>query len=484
MRIEKDSLGSLPVPDDAYFGIQTVRCAQNYDVTDHTFNELSHVIKAVAEVKMAAALANEEIGALEPEKAKAIVQACQEIIDGKFADQFPVNIWRSHGTGVNMNVNEVIANRANEILTGKKGYDAVHPNTHVNMCQSSNDIYPAAEAIVLYRMIAKTLKSVKYFEDALAEKAKKLKDVPRLGRTCMQDAVPMTFGQVFGAWHSLIARNRKRLENLLPEYQETILGATVLGSGMGELPGYNETVYKHLSKVVGFEMKQAKFAEEVIEDSALFDGSQNNDSFIYLMGVLKAIACAGGRIGNDLYVFSSGPRTGIGEIILPSIAPGSSIMPGKINPYMPELLLQIMQQIISHDMMATLTVNESDLDLCSSTCGSFLGAMESLELIDKGFRLVADRCIKGIKVNAEKARQNAEMSTSLATMVSALYGYPTGTKIAHQAWNEGKSCKEVALEEGLIPPEVAEELFDVRKLADRKATIEMFNKFKSLRKID
>ena len=484
MRIEKDSLGSLPVPDDAYFGIQTVRCAQNYDVTDHTFNELPHVIKAVAEVKMAAALANEEIGALEPEKAKAIVQACQEIIDGKFADQFPVNIWRSHGTGVNMNVNEVIANRANEILTGKKGYDAVHPNTHVNMCQSSNDIYPAAEAIDLYRMIAKTLKSVKYFEDALAEKAKELKDVPRLGRTCMQDAVPMTFGQVFGAWHSLIARNRKRLENLLPEYQETILGATVLGSGMGELPGYNETVYKHLSKVVGFEMKQAKFAEEVIEDSALFDGSQNNDSFIYLMGVLKAIACAGGRIGNDLYVFSSGPRTGIGEIILPSIAPGSSIMPGKINPYMPELLLQIMQQIISHDMMATLTVNESDLDLCSSTCGSFLGAMESLELIDKGFRLVADRCIKGIKVNAEKARQNAEMSTSLATMVSALYGYPTGTKIAHQAWNEGKSCKEVALEEGLIPPEVAEELFDVRKLADRKATIEMFNKFKSLRKID
>lgn len=484
MRIEKDSLGSLPVPEDAYYGIQTVRCAQNYDVTDHTFNELPHVIRAVAEVKMAAALANEEIGALEPDKAKAIVQACQEIIDGKFAGQFPVNIWRSHGTGVNMNVNEVIANRANEILTGKKGYDAVHPNTHVNMCQSSNDTYPAAEAIVLYRMIKKTLTSIKYFESALAEKAREFENVPRLGRTCLQDAVPMTFGQVFGAWHSLIFRNRKRLENLLPEYQETILGATVLGTGMGELPGYNEAVYKHLSAVVGFEMKQAQFKEEVIKDSALFDGSQNNDSFIYLLGVLKAIACAGGRIGNDLYVFSSGPRTGIGEFILPSIAPGSSIMPGKINPYMPELLMQIMQQVISHDMMATLTVNESDLDLCSSTCGSFLGAMESLELIEKGFRLVADKCIKGIKVNADKACRNAEMSTSLATMVSSLYGYPIGTKIAHKAWNEGKSCKEAALEEGLIPPEVAEELFDVRKLADRKATIEMFNKFKNLRKID
>ncbi len=401
MRIEKDSLGELPVPDDAYYGIQTVRCANNYDVTNHTFNELPHVIRAMAEIKKAAALTNAEIGALENDKAKAIAQACDEIIAGKFADQFPVNVWRSHGTGVNMNINEVIANRANEILTGEKGYDAVHPNTHVNMCQSSNDTYPAAEAIVLYRMISKTLESVKYFEDALAEKAVEFKDIPRLGRTCMQDAVPMTFGQVFGAWHSLIARNRRRLEALLPEYQETILGATVLGSGMGELPGYNEAVYKHLSAIVGFPMKQAKMESEVIEDSALFDGSQNNDSFIYLMGVLKCIACAGGRIGNDLYVFSSGPRTGIGEFILPSIAPGSSIMPGKINPYMPEMLLQIMQQVISHDMMATLTINESDLDLCSSTCGSFMGSMESLELIDKGFRLVTDLCIKGIKVNAD-----------------------------------------------------------------------------------
>lgn len=483
MRIEKDSLGELPVPDDAYYGIQTVRCAKNYDVTDHTFNELPHVIRAMAEIKKAAALTNAEIGALENDKARAIAQACDEIIAGKFADQFPVNVWRSHGTGVNMNINEVIANRANEILTGEKGYGAVHPNTHVNMCQSSNDTYPAAEAIVLYRMISKTLESVKYFEDALAEKAVEFKDIPRLGRTCMQDAVPMTFGQVFGAWHSLIARNRKRLEALLPEYQETILGATVLGSGMGELPGYNEAVYKHLSSIVGFPMKQAKMEGEVIEDSALFDGSQNNDSFIYLMGILKCIACAGGRIGNDLYVFSSGPRTGIGEIILPSIAPGSSIMPGKINPYMPEMLLQIMQQVISHDMMATLTINESDLDLCSSTCGSFMGSMESLELIDKGFRLVADLCIKGIKVNADLARRNAEMSTSLATMVSALYGYPVGTKIAKKAYAEGKSCKEVALSEGLIDPEVAEELFDVRKLADRKATIEMFKKYSSLRKI-
>ena len=483
MRIEHDALGDLPVPESAYYGIQTVRCAANYDVTDHTFNELPRVIRAVAEVKKACAITNKEIGALEAKKADAIVAACDEIIAGKFAGQFPVNIWRSHGTGVNMNVNEVIANRANEILTGHKGYDAVHPNTHVNMCQSSNDTYPAAEAIVLYRMIGDTLEAIKYMEEALAKKAIEFKDDVRLGRTCMQDAVPMTFGQVFGGWHAMIVRNRKRLEAMRPEFQETILGATVLGTGIGQMPGYHEAIYKNLSKVVGFEMRQVKMEEEVIEDSALFDGSANNDGLMILLSVLKAISCAGGKIGNDLYIFSSGPRTGIGEFTLPSIAPGSSIMPGKLNPYMPELLLQIMQQIMSHEHVATLTINESELDLCSSTCASFLGAMESLELIEKGFRLFTDLCLKGIGINREKARHNAEMSTSNATMVSALFGYPIGTKIAQMAYKEGISCKEAALREKLIPEDVAEEIFDVKKLTSRKDTVEMFRKYGALRTI-
>ncbi len=484
MRMEKDSLGELPVPDDAYYGIQTVRCAANYDVTDHTFNELPHVLRAMAEIKKACALTNMEIGALHPEKAQAIMQAADEIIAGKFADQFPVNIWRSHGTGINMNINEVLANRANEILTGHKGYDAVHPNTHVNMCQSSNDVYPACEAIVLYRMIGETLESIRYMEQILADKAVEFKNDVRLGRTCMQDAVPMTFGQVFGGWHCMLNRNRMRLEHARSEFQETILGATVLGTGIGQMPGYHEAIYKNLSSVVGFEIRQAKMPDEVIEDSALFDGSANNDGLMVLLGYLKAIACAGGRIGNDLYVFSSGPRTGIGEFILPAIAPGSSIMPGKLNPYMPELLLQIMQQVCSHEQVATLTINESDLDLCSSTCASFLGAMESLELISKGFRLFTDLCLKGLSINREKARRNAELSTANATMVSALYGYPIGTKIAKLAYRENISCKEAALREKLIEPSVAEELFDVYKLAHRKDTVEMFRKYGQLRTID
>ena len=484
MRMEHDLLGDLPVPDDAYYGIQTVRCAANYAVTDRTFNDLPHVICAVAEVKKACAITNAQIGALDQKKAAAIEKACDEIIAGKMAGQFPVNVWRSHGTGVNMNVNEVIANRANEILTGHKGYDAVHPNTHVNMCQSSNDTYPTAEAIVLYRMIGKTLESVKYMEEHLAKKALEFKDAVRLGRTCMQDAVPMTFGQVFGGYHAMMQRNRRRLEALRPEYQEAILGATVLGTGIGQMPGYNEAVFENLSRVVGFPMHRAKMDGEVIEDSALFDGSANNDGLMILTSVLKALACAGGKIGNDFYIFSSGPRTGIGELILPSIAPGSSIMPGKLNPYMPELLLQIMQQVMSHDHVATLTINESELDLCSSTCASFMGAMESLELIEKGFRLFTDLCLKDLKINREKARKNAEMSTANATIASALFGYPVGTRIAQTAYKERITCKEAALREGLVSPDVAEEIFDVAKLAHRKDTVAMLAKYGALRAID
>ena len=484
MRIEKDSLGEMPVPDDAYYGIQTVRCAGNYLVTDHTFNELPRVTRAMAEIKKACAITNAQIGALDPEKARAIEEACDEIIAGKLADQFPVNVWRSHGTGVNMNVNEVVANRANEILTGHKGYDAVHPNTHVNMGQSSNDTYPTAECIVMYRMIGEALESIKYMEDALYAKAVEFKNDVRIGRTCLQDAVPMTFGQVFAGWWSCLRRNRLRLEAYRPEEQNVILGATVLGSGMSTMPGYAEHIYENLSKVVGFEMRKAHCEGEPVPDTALFDGAANIDGPMILTGILKGVACAGGKIGNDLYIFSSGPRTGFGEFILPAIAPGSSIMPGKINPYMPELLLQIMQAAIQADTAATMTINEGDLDLAPSSGASFMGEMEVLEMITKGFRIVTDKCIKGIEINREKAKENAVMSTSLATMVSALYGYPTGTKIAKMAYKEGISCEEAALREGLIPKDVADDLFDVLKLTDRKATVEMFAKYGKLRKID
>ena len=460
MRMEKDSLGELPVPDNAYYGIQTVRCAANYDVTDHTFNELPHVIRAMAEIKKACAVTNKEIGALDSDKADAIAQACDEVIAGKFPDQFPVNVWRSHGTGVNMNINEVLANRANEILTGHKGYDAVHPNTHVNMCQSSNDTYPTCEAIVLYRMIGSTLEAVKYMEEALAAKAIQFKDDVRLGRTCMQDAVPMTFGQVFGGWHCMMRRNRMRLEKLRPEYQEAVLGATVLGTGMGELPGYNELVYKNLSKIVGFEMHQAKMDGEVIEDSALFDGSANNDGLMFLLSVLKAIACAGGRIGNDLYVFSSGPRTGIGEFILPSIAPGSSIMPGKVNPVIPEVVSQVAFNIIGNDVTVTMAAEAGQLELNAFEPIIFYNLIQSVETLTYAVHTFVDNCVTGITANRERCRDMVEHSVGIITALCPHVGYEKAAEVAKRAIETGAPVRRLILEEGLLDEAALDKILD------------------------
>lgn len=484
MRVEKDALGELPVPDEAYYGIQTTRCAHNHHVTDHTFSELPQVLRALAEIKKACAITNAQTGALEKNKAQAIVEACDEIIAGRFHDQFPINIWRSHGTGANMNANEVIANRANEILTGHKGYDQVHPNTHVNMCQSSNDVYPTVQSIVLYRMIGEAIESVKLLENALGTKAQEFRHVLRLGRTCLQDAAPNTFGQVFGGWQHMIYRNRIKLERLQTDYQEVVLGATVLGTGMGQMPGYGENIMSNLSKVVGFDVRWPTWDDEIIKDSAVFDGMQNCDSNMILLGHLKALTCAAARICADLCILSSGPRAGFCELTLPSVFTGPASISGRDYPYIPEMIYQIMQQSVIADHVATLTINENDSDEAITDGAAFMGSMETLENITKGFKVFAENCILGISVNEEKVRENAEMSTSLATMVSALFGYPIGTKIAHKAWNEGISCKQAALEDKLFSHEIAEELFDLKKLTDREAMVDMFRRYGQLRHID
>ncbi|WP_282163411.1 lyase family protein [Turicimonas muris] len=476
MRLEKDSLGTLEVPDNAYYGIQTVRCAANHNVTNHTFCELPRIQRALAEIKKACALTNQQIGALEKVKAEVIVQACDEIIAGKFQDQFPINIWRSHGTGANMNVNEIIANRANEILTGHKGYEQVHPNTHVNMCQSSNDVYPTVQSIVLYRQIGEALESVQLLEDALGDKAKEFKNIVRLGRTCLQDAVPNTFGQVFGGWKHMIHRLKNRLADYRDEYTSVVLGATVLGTGMGQMPGYSEHIMDNLSQVLGWKVQWPSWEEEVIQDSAAFDGMQNCDHSLVLAGLLKALCCAAGRISKDLCILSSGPKHGFGEINLPQKANEDSSS-------VPQLMFEIMQQSIVTDQAATLTVNENDSDEAITDSPSFMGLMETLDNITEGFKIFAEDCISGITVNEEKVNTNAEMSTSLATMVSALFGYQVGTRIAHRAWNEGISCREAALEENLLTQEQANDLFDIQKLTDREALVQMFAKYGSLRNI-
>ena len=346
MRLEKDSLGELEVPDEAYYGVQTVRCSGNYKIGNHTYNEFPDVIRAMAEIKKACAITNSEIGALNHVKAEAICKAADELIAGKFAGHFPVNVWRSQGTGVNMNVNEVIANRANEILTGKRAYDQVHPNTHVNMCQSSNDVFPTAEAIVLYRLIDPLVASAKEIEKTLEVKARDFKSVVRLGRTGLQDALPMTWGQVFAGWLRSVQRAREQLESLKEVFSYGVLGGTAVGTGMGVMPGYPERIFENLSKVLGFTMKQKVYADEVIPNSGIFDGMRNTDHHSVLMEVVKELVASVTRIANDLLLYASGPRSGINEVKLPMSAEGTQGYEHENTAYLCEMMTDVLGEMV------------------------------------------------------------------------------------------------------------------------------------------
>ena len=484
-RIERDCLGEMEIDNSQYYGIQTHRMVVVSGAAGYPVIVYPDLHRALFRIKKCCAQANADIGAMEKEIAEAIEKACDLLLTGKYDKEFPLDMWQGGGyTCVNMNVNEVIGNLANELLTGHKGSDRVHPNTHVNMCQSSNDVYPTVQSIVLYRMIGEAIESVKLLENALGTKAQEFRHVLRLGRTCLQDAVPNTFGQVFGGWQHMIYRNRIKLERLQTDYQEVVLGATVLGTGMGQMPGYGENIMSNLSKVVGFDVRWPTWDDEIIKDSAVFDGMQNCDSNMILLGHLKALTCAAARICADLCILSSGPRAGFCELTLPSVFTGPASISGRDYPYIPEMIYQIMQQSVIADHVATLTINENDSDEAITDGAAFMGSMETLENITKGFKVFAENCILGISVNEEKVRENAEMSTSLATMVSALFGYPIGTKISHKAWNEGISCKQAALEDKLFSHEIAEELFDLKKLTDREAMVDMFRRYGQLRHID
>lgn len=485
MRTEKDALGEMQLPDDAYYGIQAIRAAANFDVTSLTFNDFPSIVRAMVEVKKACAMTNRAIGALDKDKADAITRACDDILSGKIQGQFPVNIWRGGGTSINMNVNEVVATRANEILTGKKGCDAVHPNTHVNMCQSSNDVYPTAEHIVLYREIGDVLASVEILENALADKAREFKDIVRLGRTALQDGVPMTMGQVFAGFRGLVRRNRKLLEVWRDEYRTVVIGGTVSGTGLGIMPGYFERIHADLLAVTGIDLHAPgpHDAEEIILDEGLLDAMQNSDSFLILAAYMRAIACAGGKLANDLRLLSSGPRAGFGEIVLPALTPGSSIMPGKVNPFLCDLMVQVMHQVAGNDWAGAMNTATSDLDLGPNMTVALFGALQSMEMIKNAFRLFSEHCIRGIRVNEATCREYAEKSTSLAIMVGALYGYDVGARIAKVAITENISCKEAASRENLISGDAAEELFDVAILADRRKSVALFAKYSTLRQI-
>ncbi len=465
---EKDCLGELDVREDVYYGIQTERARNNFAISGTTCDDLPEFIKAVAEVKKAAALANCKIGALDEKICKAICAAADEIISGKMRGNFPVDVFQGGGsTSTNMNVNEVIAKRANEILTGRKGYDAVHPNTHVNRGQSTNDVIPTAIEITCYRYAVDLKKSLEHLTAAMARKVDEFKTVVKTSRTCLQDAVPITLGQEFSGYENFLRRHIKLLDELFfGKPLELTLGGTATGTGLSTFDGYQSEVFVQLREVTGIDVKQKE---------NLFDGFQNGDDYIRISAYLKSLATGLGKIATDLRMMSSGPRCGLQEIFLPAVQPGSSIMPGKVNPVMPELVNQICYQVCGDDVAITMAVEGGELDLNVWEPVIIKNLTEQFKILTGGMIKFADLCIDGIKANVEKLRADAESTMANATVVSAILGYVKGTEIAQKAVAENKTVKQVVKELKLFDDAEIDKLFDTLMMTDSARSGKIFS---------
>ena len=412
-RMEHDSIGALNVPAEAYYGVQSMRAATNFQITHRPLHPV--LIDSIVMVKKAAAITNEKSGKLDQQIAQAIIQACDEILDGNLRDQFIVDaIQGGAGTSANMNANEVIANRAIEILGGTKGdYSIVHPNDHVNMSQSTNDVIPTAGKITVLKLLPQTIKELEKLEKAMEEKEAEFDDILKMGRTQLQDAVPMRLGQSFGAFAHVLKRDIKRLKNVMDEMKVLNIGATAIGTAINVAHYYLANISYELSKVAGISLKQA-------ED--LIDATQNLDGFVSVSGVLKTCGVDISKISNDLRLMSFGPRTGLSEINLPARQNGSSIMLGKINPVIPEVVSQVAYLIIGHDYTITMAAE------------------------------------------AGQCEEYIEKSVGISTALCPYIGYAKSAEIAKKSLKTGISVKELVLEEGLLKEEELKEILKPEKM--------------------
>lgn len=440
-RIEEDSIGKREIPVDAYYGVQSLRASENFKITGRTVHP--EFITGIAQVKKAAAIANFEAGVIDKKISDAMIQACEEIISGKFIDNFIVDcIQGGAGTSLNMNANEVIANRAIEILGKTKGdYSIVHPNDHVNCGQSTNDAYPTAGKIATIRLLEKNIEQLHILHSAFIKKADEFKDILKMGRTEMQDAVPMSFGQVFNSFASAISRDIQRFEEAIKALSVVNMGATAIGTGINASKEYIKIIVPCLAKVTSLPLSQA-------ED--LVDATQNLDSFIFVSGILKTCASNLSKISNDLRLMSSGPRAGFGEINLPSKQNGSSIMPGKVNPVIPEVVSQIAFNIIGNDTTITLAAESGQLELNAFEPIIFHCLFDSLETLCNGIRTLTHECVKGITVNEEKCKNDVERNVGISTALCPYIGYKESARIAKKALKENKSVREILEEEKII----------------------------------
>lgn len=450
-RTEADSIGELEVPEEAYYGVQSLRAKENFQITGHAMNEV--FIQNLARVKKAAAITNRNAFTLEAGLAEAIIRACDEVIKGRFAEEFIVDaIQGGAGTSANMNMNEVVANRANELLGGRKGgYTRVHPNDHVNMAQSTNDVIPTAGKLTVLTLTRPLLTELERLEHALYRKAIAFDDILKMGRTQLQDAVPMRLGQTFHSYTSMVARDKKRIEHAMEEMYTVNLGATAIGSAINVSPAYLSNVVPTLAKLTGFPLKQA-------ED--LFDATENLDGFVAVSGAIKACAVNLSKMCNDLRLLSSGPRTGLGEINLPAKQNGSSIMPGKVNPVIPEVVTQVSFMIVGHDMTITMAAEAGQMELNAFEPVLFYHLFESITALTGAVNTLVDNCIEGITANKERCESLMESSAGISTALCPYIGYKKAAEIAKKALATGKSVRELVLAEKLLTEKQLKTILD------------------------
>ena len=453
VRIEHDLLGDRAVPAGAYYGIHTLRALENFPITGTPIAIYPDLVTALACIKQAAAIANSELGLLDERRATAIRLACEELREGKLADEFVVDVIQGGaGTSTNMNANEVICNRALELLGRARGdYQELHPLDHVNLSQSTIDVYPTAVKLALNFGIRRLLVEMEALRKAFGAKAAEFESVLKVGRTQLQDAVPMTLGQEFSTYAVMLGEDEQRLSEAATLIREINLGATAIGTGINAHPDYAGLVTRRLSEVSGIDF---------LVSPNLVEATQDAGAFVQLSGVLKRIAVKLSKTCHDLRLLSSGPRAGIGEIMLPAVQAGSSIMPGKVNPVIPEVVNQIAFEVIGNDITVTMAAEAGQLQLNAFEPIIAHSLFKSLAHLAAGCRTLNERCVKGIAANRERARRLLDESTALVTALTPYLGYAASTEIAQEALATGKRVYDLVLSKKLMTREQLDQILE------------------------
>ncbi|WP_261816173.1 aspartate ammonia-lyase [Vibrio gallicus] len=457
-RIEEDLLGVRHVPVDAYYGIHTLRAVENFNISNATISDVPEFVRGMVMTKKAAAIANNKLGVIEPDVAQYIIDACDVILEtGKCMDQFPSDVFQGGaGTSVNMNANEVIANLALEMMGKEKGdYHIINPNDHVNKSQSTNCAYPTGFRIAVYNSVSKLISSIEYLKGAFEAKSKQFESILKMGRTQLQDAVPMTVGQEFRGWSITLAEEIRNLEYTAKLLLEVNIGATAIGTGLNAADGYQELAVKALSDVTGL---PCVAAEDLIE------ATSDCGAYVMTHGALKRLAIKLSKICNDLRILSSGPRSGLNELNLPELQAGSSIMPAKVNPVVPEVVNQVCFKVLGNDNTISFAAEGGQLQLNVMEPVIAQSMFESLDILTNACVNLRDKCVDGITVNKEVCESHVFNSIGIVTYLNPIIGHHEGDIVGKICAETGKNVREVVLERGLLTDAELDEIFSVENL--------------------